>query len=328
MFGGPNTNYNLADQNMQFERGFAANAPKFSDFGSTRQDALAMIGKPANYSTTDNLRGDLAAYSGVSDPRWGGWANVQGGGNGAHSIGGVSAVNPQAGQANELDAFQRYEDQAYSAAMGRLEPQFDQQMARFEQDMASRGIPVGSEAYNSALAQIQQGQGDATQQAIFNAMGFGLGAQNQSFQQDYARSQLANALLQAQWQKELGWGNIGLGQQGLQLQQNRLNEDARQFDSNLGYQYDTFYDTLGQRAYEFDAGQDYDYWNQGNYWDFAYDRANMNDYFNAYDRDYGSQMDFMNLVMNMFGGSPGSAGLNPGYYPQQGSPYDWSWMFS
>ncbi len=308
MFGGPNQNYNFGNQNMDWERGFAAQAPKFSDFGSTREDALAMVGKPQGYSVQGNLRNDLSTYmGGYQAPQWG---SASGGGGGASSIGGVSAVNPQAGQANELDAFQRYEDSAYNNAMRRLEPQMATAQRDFDQEMMNRGIPVGSDAYNSARAQFDQSQAGARENAAFGAMQFGLGAQNQSFQQDHARSQLANALLQAQWQKELGLGRLGLGYA-------QLGEQGRQVDKGLGYDYDTFYDTLGQRAYEFDSGQDFDYWDRGNYWDFAYDRADASDYFDSWDRDYGAQQDFMDTVMNLFGQTPGSAGLNTQYNPQQ-----------
>lgn len=52
-------------------------------------------------------------------------------------------------------------DAVYSEAMRRLQPQFDTQTRRFEQQLADRGIPVGSEAYNSAMQQMQQSQNDA-----------------------------------------------------------------------------------------------------------------------------------------------------------------------
>ena len=324
MFGGPNQNF-IWDQNQQNPSAFGT-APNMS-----RDQALAMVGKPPGFSHTGSIDQDLDAYYGQDVSGRGGNYSVtgdtgfgmgfggsaSGGGGGASSIGGVSAVNPQAGQANELDAFQRYEDAAYGDAMSRLEPQLQASQRDFDQQMANQGIPIGSEAYRSAKAQFEQNKAGALNDASFGAMQFGLGAQNQSFQQDFARSGLANALLQAQWQKELGWGNIGLGQA-------QLGENARQFDQNLGFGYDQ----LGQRGYEFDAGQDFDYWDRGNYWDFANDRADSSDYFNAYDRDYGAQQDFMDFVARMFGGSPGSAGLNTQYNPQQGSPYDWSWMFS
>lgn len=332
MFGGPNQNFTWGTQ-QQDPNNFAR-APR----NMSRDQALAMVGQAPGTSFTGNIDRDLDAYYGQDVSGRGGDYSVygdtsfgqgssSGGSSGAHAIGGVSAVNPQAGQANELDAFRRYEDAAYSDAMRHLQPQFDASQRQFDQQMASRGIPVGSDAYNTAKAEFEQNKAGALESAAFGAMQFGLGAQNQSFQQDHARSALANALLQAQWQKELGWGNISLGQQNLGLQQNRLNESARQFDSNLGYQYDTFYDTLANNQYQFDSNMDYNLWDRGNYWDFAYDRADASDYFDSWDRDYGAQTDFMNFMLQMFGNTPGTAGINVPYNPQPGSAYDWSWMF-
>lgn len=312
----PNQNYSVANQNPQWEQGFAQSRPMMN---VTRDQALGMVGKPANFSHTGSIDSDLDAYygtnvSGRSDYGATGdvWGSASGGGGGASSIGGVSAVNPQAGQANELDAFKRYEDQAYNDAMSRLDPQLQAAQRDFDQQMVNQGIPVGSEAYNSAKAQFEQNKAGALNDAAFGAMQFGLGAQNQSFQQDHARSALANALLQAQWQKELGLGNIGLGYAN-------LGERGRQFDQGLG-----------QRAYEFDSGQDFDYWDRGNYWDFAGDRADSSDYFNSWDRNYGAQQDFMNMVLGMYGQQPGSQGINPfsGYSgPASGDAALYSFLF-
>jgi len=220
--------------------------------------------------------------------------------DGMYGIGGVSAVNPQAGQANELDAFKRYEDAAFANASGRLNPFLQQQQAQFQQQMANQGIPVGSDAYNKAQAQMSLGQTDAMNNAAFGAMGFGLGAQQQSFGQDHARSQLANSLLQAKMQQDLGMAGIGVDKarlaqdasqfsRGLGFDRDKLAQQASQFQDTLGldydklgYDYDTFYDTLGQRAYEFDSGQDFDYWDRGNQYGLANRAMDSGDFWDAY----------------------------------------------
>ncbi len=51
---------------------------------------------------------------------------------------------------------------AYNA---RMNPQFQQQMGDFEQKMANRGIPMGSELYNREKTRLEQSQNDARQQA-------------------------------------------------------------------------------------------------------------------------------------------------------------------
>lgn len=323
MFGGVNKDFTWSQGMNQGPS--AMNAPPMS-----HEAALGMVGKPAGFSHTGSIDSDLDAYYGADVSGRGGDYSIygnnfamggSGGFNGQSSIDGVSAINPQAGQANELDSFRRYEDAAYNDAMRRLQPQMDQDDRRFDQAMISRGHTPGSgDAYSAAYRDKEMAQAEALENAAFGAMQFGLGAQNQSFQQDHARSALANALLQAQWQKELGWGNIGLGQANLA-------QRGQQFNDQLDFNYDTFYDTLGQRNYEFDSGQDFDYWDRGNYWDFAQDRADASDYFGSWDRNYGAQQDFMDQVMRLFGGSPGNTGVSAPYNPQPGSPYDWSWMF-
>jgi hypothetical protein len=251
------------------------------------------------------------------------FGSYTGGFDGASSIGGVSAVNPQGGQANELDSFKRYEDMAFNNSMARLEPQFDRQNADFNQGMVSRGLPVGSDAYNSSQANLAQAQAGATQDAALGAMQFGLGAQNQSFQQDATRSGLANALLQSRWSTDLGWANNALGNR-------QLDQQGQQFNDKLGFDYDTFFDTLGQRNYEFDttmdqnqyqfdAGQDFNYWDRGNQFDYMYDRANASDYFGSYDRNQQSRQYDDALFLSLFGQpAPGVSGQNAGgIYGQQ-----------
>jgi len=163
------------------------------------------------------------------------------------SIGGISAVNPQA-----KTNFKGYVDQAYDASKARLDPIFQQQQQGFDQSLVNRGIPVGSEAYSNASRDLRQSHNDAYTQAANAAIGVGLGAQAQDFGQDATRSQLANALLQSKWSSDLGYAG--------------LDEGARQFDVGLG-----------ENARQFDAGQDYNYWDRGNFWDYQYDRADMSD---------------------------------------------------
>jgi len=202
------------------------------------------------------------------------------------SIGGVSAVNPQA----KTD-FQGYVDASYNAAKQRLDPVMQQQQQTYQQSMVDRSIPVGSEAYGKSSQQLDQNQNDAYSQAAFNAMQFGLGAQAQDFGQDATRSQLSNALLQSKWGNELGWGNNALGYAGLNEQGRQfdkgLNEQGRQFD-NTSMDNRYFFDTnLGENARQFDSSQDFNYWDRGSQFDYMYDRAGQNDlqWLMGYDRD-------------------------------------------
>jgi hypothetical protein len=88
----------------------------------------------------------------------------------------------QASQANPaygINPGQTYSD----AIMQRLQPQLQNQQESFDVKMANQGIPVGSEAYNSAYRTFSQGQNDARTAAIVGGMQTGLQAgqlQNQT----------------------------------------------------------------------------------------------------------------------------------------------------
>jgi len=64
-----------------------------------------------------------------------------------------------------------------NAIMQRLQPQQEMQKKQFDAKMANQGIPVGSEAYQNAARQFQQGQNDQLTSAIVGGMQTGLQAQ-------------------------------------------------------------------------------------------------------------------------------------------------------
>lgn len=233
------------------------------------------------------------------------------------SIGGVSAVNPQA-----RGNYQQYIDAAYDNTKGRLDPIFEQQRNAYNQQMVNMGLPVGGEAYNKSFQQMDQNQNDAYSNASFGAMGFGLDAQNQDFNQDATRSGLANALLQSKWGTDLGYYNTdtnaaltreGLAEGGRQFDTG-LAEGGRQYDNSLGLQYDN----LGQRGYEFDSGLDKQYWDSQNQYDYMYDRAGQDDYRYGVGQDRQDYYDQQNatryddaFIMQLLG-----MGGTPGVYTQ------------
>lgn len=82
----------------------------------------------------------------------------------------------QASQSNPMYGInpgQTYSD----AIMQRLAPQQEMQRKQFDAQMANRGIPVGTEAYNNAYRQFSQGQNDQLTSAIIGGMQTGLQAQ-------------------------------------------------------------------------------------------------------------------------------------------------------
>jgi hypothetical protein len=94
-----------------------------------------------------------------------------------------------------------------------LEPQMELQDERFAQELINKGIDPNSEAGQRAFRQKSMSQNDMMSKSAFDALGYGSSLQDQMFGQDATRSQLANAMLQAQ---------MGLSQRG------------REFDTQAG----------------------------------------------------------------------------------------------
>lgn len=67
----------------------------------------------------------------------------------------------------------RVEDSLYQRFADVNEPQFEHQQQQFREQMANRGIPVGSEQYNRQLEQLNRAQNDARQAARTQAIGMG-----------------------------------------------------------------------------------------------------------------------------------------------------------
>ena len=74
---------------------------------------------------------------------------------------------------------QSYQD----AIMKRLEPQINRENQSFEQDMANKGIGVGTAAYNTAKSLLAQNQNDRLTSATVQGLNTGLTANQQAFSQ-------------------------------------------------------------------------------------------------------------------------------------------------
>jgi hypothetical protein len=172
-------------------------------------------------------------------------------------------TNPSATNVNIspdiLNSMQQYGDAAYNQATSRLDPQWNQQKAAFDQQMVGQGLEQGSAAYDNAFRDFSNAKNDAYSGARNAAMQQGLQAQGQAFGQGLSQSQLANALASAQISANgqvgaatanasgtigaanahadaqrygdelsamLGYGNLGLGYGQLGLAQN--NQDYNQ----------------------------------------------------------------------------------------------------
>lgn len=136
-------------------------------------------------------------------------------------------ISYQGGSPVSVGDFQRYEDAAFQDAMRRLNPVWSDRDAAFKQEMANRGIAVGSDAYQKALESQNRQRSDAEVTALYDAMRYGLQAQGQAFGQGLANAQLG--------QQDRAYGlqaDMANNQFGLSAAQ--LAEGARQFDGNYG----------------------------------------------------------------------------------------------
>jgi hypothetical protein len=78
-----------------------------------------------------------------------------------------------------FDPGQSYQD----AILKRLSPQLDRENQSFEQDMANKGIGVGTAAYNNAKTLLAQNQNDRLTSATVQGVNTGLTANQQGFNQ-------------------------------------------------------------------------------------------------------------------------------------------------
>ena len=74
----------------------------------------------------------------------------------------------------------RAENAIYSSMLDKLNPQFERQQADYSTMLQNKGIPVGSEAYERAMGDLQEKQNDALNQAAYASVMGGQNAYSQS----------------------------------------------------------------------------------------------------------------------------------------------------
>lgn len=77
------------------------------------------------------------------------------------------------------EAARRAEEATFGQFASRFEPQFEREQQRLSNQLVNQGIPVGSEAHNRALANQQESQNLARQQAMSQSVLTGQAAQQQ-----------------------------------------------------------------------------------------------------------------------------------------------------
>lgn len=85
-------------------------------------------------------------------------------------------------QTRQIGSNDSLENQLYSAAFKRYQPQLNDQKQQLESDLANKGLTVGSTAYESAMRGYDNSVNDLKSQTFLNG-------QNQAFQQSAARAQ-------------------------------------------------------------------------------------------------------------------------------------------
>lgn len=134
-------------------------------------------------------------------------------------------------------ARQAAQDAVYNQYMDRLTPQFEQQTSDLSTSLINKGLPVGSEAYQRAMSDLQQEQNDATNQAAYQSVLAGQNAYSQDLQNQIAAGNFGNTaqqsyinqLLSALTGSASGYENqqnifsVGTGRANLQYQQDKAN---------------------------------------------------------------------------------------------------------
>ena len=99
-----------------------------------------------------------------------------------------------------------------NAIMARLQPQIEQQSKAMAQNLANQGITPGSEAYNNAMREQQQGQNDLYSQAALQGIGLDTAAQQNAYNQALQSGQFGNTAANQYLSQQLGLYNQPLNQ--------------------------------------------------------------------------------------------------------------------
>ena len=95
------------------------------------------------------------------------------------------------------DARQRAENALYASMLDKMTPQFERQQADYATQLQNKGLPVGSEAYERAMGDLQEKQNDALTQAAYASVMGGQDAYSQSLNDQIMAGNFGNAAQQA-----------------------------------------------------------------------------------------------------------------------------------
>lgn len=94
------------------------------------------------------------------------------------------------------DARNQAQNAAFQSYVSQLVPQYQQQAADLQTSLANQGIPVGSEAYQRAMTDLQSSQNAALNQAAYQSVAAGQNAYSQSLADSINAAQFNNTARQ------------------------------------------------------------------------------------------------------------------------------------
>ena len=117
-----------------------------------------------------------------------------------------------------------------AAIMARLQPQIEQQTKATAQNLANQGVTSGSEAYENAMREQQQGQNDLYSQAALQGLNLDIGANQQGYNQALSSAGLYNQGAAQNYNQNLGAAQFGntAATQALQQQLGLYNQPLNQ----------------------------------------------------------------------------------------------------
>lgn len=181
------------------------------------------LGKPMDYS-------GIPAGGNAADLKMPQYQQFQGGPQMNTQIADAGLIQKQLGDAGAItrdygpaDGYASNMQAVQDNMMKRLSPQMDQQRAALQTQLANQGIGIGSDAYESAMRQLNQGQNDQRTSVALAAgqeqsrlanldaqrAGFQNAAQQQQYNQLLGSGQFANAAQQQQFGQNAAQGEFG-----------------------------------------------------------------------------------------------------------------------
>ena len=91
------------------------------------------------------------------------------------------------------EARRQAQDATYNAYMDYLNPQFERQTNNYATMLQNKGLPVGSEAYERAMSDLQDRQNAAANQAAYQSVLAGQNAYTQDLQNNIAAGNFGNS---------------------------------------------------------------------------------------------------------------------------------------